>query len=366
MNFSKLSNTYKNFYAPAFAIEVEGQDLLLEKVEVFGVTVNLPLEGAADFSFTVNNPFDHGVGEFRYLKNGLLDVGKNVVIKTGYGDRKGLKPVLTGLITGVDVSFPANGISQLSVKGYNNLHKLMKDQVSKNWGSDNPIKYSDIVREIAGKYRLDTAHVEDTREPHRQIKQDRESDYDFIKKKLAEKLGFEVFVLENSLYFRTPANEKRDVITTLEWGRTLISFSPQINLANQVSAVEVRGWNSTDQQPIIGRAQKGEESGRDRGRRSGGEAAAGSQGETARHFWRPVPNRREATDIAKSILDRLSKEFVTGNGECIGIPDILPGKNIELAGLGHKFSKVYYLEKVTHSVSSSGYKTTFSVKESTI
>jgi phage protein D len=364
MQFSNLSKNYHNFYAPAFVIEVQGKDLVKEAVEVFGVTVNLTLEGAADFSFTVNNPFKSG--DFVYLKNGLFNVGNDAVIKFGYGDRSRLTTLLVGLITAVDVSFPSNGISQLSIKGFDLLHKTMKEKISKNWGSDKPIKYSEIAKKIAGKHQLTTKKIEDTGEPHRQIKQDRESDYDFLKKKLAEKIGFEVFAFEKDLYFRPPANDKKDVITTVEWGKTLISFSPQINLGSQVSAVEVRGWDPAKQKPIVGKAKRGQERGRDRDRQSGGDAVKKSQGETTRHYWRPVPDKREAEDLAKSILDRLSEGFVTGNGECIGIPEILPGQNIELAGLGERFSKVYYLHKVTHAVSSSGYKTTFSVKENTI
>jgi phage protein D len=364
MKFSELSKNYHNFLAPAFVIEVQGKDLLKEAIEVFGVTVNLTLEGASDFSFTVNNPFKSG--DFEYLKKGLFTVGSDAVVKYGYGDHSRLTTLLVGLITEVEIRFPTNGISQLSIKGFDLSHKMMKEKISKNWGSDEPIKYSDIVKKIAGRYSLSTSKVEDTGEPHRQIKQDRESDYDFIKKKLAEKIGFEVFVFEKELYFRPPANDKKEEVTSLKWRRELFSFAPRISLENQIGAVEVRGWDPATQKPIIGKAERGQERGRDRGRQSGGEAVQASQGETTRHFWRPVPNQREADDLAKSILDRLSEGFVTGNGECIGLPEIQPGKNIELTGLGKMFSKIYYIEKATHTIGTSGYKTTFSVKENTI
>lgn len=365
MDFKTLQEKYQNFYAPTFLIEVNGADLLKEKVEIFSVTVNNTLEGAADFSFTVNNPRNPDGKDFRFLKKGaLLEVGKNITIKFGYGDRSGLVPLLVGLITAVDVSFPANGVSQLTVKGFDLSHKMMKKQHSKAWGSDRPITYSTIVNELAGReYKFNTANVVNTQEEHRHLKQDRESDYDFIKKKLAEKIDFEVFVRGNDFYFRPPADDKNAAVTTLEWGRSLISFSPEINTANQVSGVEVRGWDSRRQQAFVGRSRRGNERSRE-GNRQGGSERVGD--DDIRHMWRPVSSQREADDLARSAFNRLAEGFVKGNGECIGLPDLLPGMNIELAGLGKQFSKVYYVEKTTHTISSSGYKTTFGVKETTI
>lgn len=364
MEFSTLEKEYNHFYAPAFSIIVDGEDLLKQYVEVFGVTVNNTLEGADDFSFTVNNPFDVKAGEFKYIQNHLLDVNNKVEVKIGYGSN--LKSIMQGLITSVDLSFPANGVSQLTVKGYNNLHLMMKNKNNHNWGRDDqPGKFSDIAKELAGKYGLETKseNVVDTKEKPHQIKQHEESDYDFLKKKIAEKIGYELFVFLNDFFFRPPADNKNENITTLEWGKSLISFSPTLNTADQVSEIQVRGWDPNKQEAIVGKARKGDEHGRDSNRQSGGELVK----ESIRYFWKPGVNSKEGAEkIAKSILNKLSEGFVKGNGESIGLPDILPGKNIELAGLGQKFSKTYYIEKVTHSISTSGYKTTFSIKERTI
>ncbi len=376
MKFKELQKIYQNFYVPTFTIKVkekgqgDGKDLLKESVEVFGITVNNTLDGADDFSFTVNNPFDPDGDNFPYLQEGsLFDVGNEVEIKMGYVDKKRIKTLMVGMITSLDVSFPANGISTLSVKGFDFSHKMMKSKQSENWGSsDKPVKYSDIVKKLGtqNKYRLKVSNVVDTKEPHRQLKQDNESDYQFIKKKLAEKIGFEFFVFKNDLFFRPPANDNKEVVTNLNWGKSLISFKPQINITNQVSEVQVRGWDPGKQEAIIGKARKGEEHGRDGNRKSGGQKVEDSQGSVVSHYRRPVSSQKEAENIAKSILDKLAEGLVNGAAECIGIPDVLPGKNIELQGLGKKFSKTYYIEKTTHSISSSGYKTNFNIKENTI
>ena len=40
-------------------------------------------------------------------------------------------------------------------------------------------------------------------------------------------------------------------------------------------------------------------------------------------------------------------------------------ENIRLGGLGKDFSRTYYVEQATHTINTSGYKTTFRVKDTT-
>ena len=368
-----IEKRYNQFRAPAFSVQVgkAKKDLLEQNVEIFSVSVNSTLKGADDFSMTINNPFDLGANEFHHFKNDLfsLDKDNDIIIKMGYGDRTALPTVFSGIITSIDASFPSSGVSQLTIKGFDYSHKMMKGKHSDSWGSDtSPVKYSDVVKKIASKpqYHLSTTKIIDTKEQHHQIKQYEQTDFDFIQKKLANEIGFEVFVRGTDLYFRPRANTTSDMVAELTWGTTLVSFAPKLNTASQISEVQVRGWDPSAQKPIVGRARHGDESGRDRGRKSGGDAVAASQGDVVWYIWRPVRTPKEAEDIAKSVLERIALGFVTGNAESYGIPDIMPGKNIQLSGLGKTFSKAYYIEKVTHVIDTSGYKTTFDVMENTI
>ena len=61
------------------------------------------------------------------------------------------------------------------------------------------------------------------------------------------------------------------------WGRGLMSFSPEINLSEQVTEVEVYGWNVQTKKPIVGRARKGDEPGRDETRASGKPRSSGAE-----------------------------------------------------------------------------------------
>jgi phage protein D len=80
----------------------------------------------------------------------------------------------------------------------------------------------------------------------------------------------------------------------------------------------------------------------------------------------PVFSQQDADERAKAILKRRSEGFVGGRGETIGIPELKANVNVELDGLGKKFNTTFYVRQTTHTVDSSGYRTTFEIGDTTI
>jgi phage protein D len=76
-----------------------------------------------------------------------------------------------------------------------------------------------------------------------------------------------------------------------------------------------------------------------------------------------VFTQAEADQRAKAALNERAKQFLTGEGETIGLPEIRPDRNVELDNLGVPFSKTYYVQEATHKIDSNGYRTRFKVKE---
>ena len=113
---------------------------------------------------------------------------------------------------------------------------------------------------------------------------------------------------------------------------------------------------------------------------------------TGRASLRPTPEtpettpitRRDDTEISAAVRSRVEADaltcaglreranefitgkydFKTGKGEIIGLPDLRPGDNINLSGLGKRFSGVYYVSKVEHVLGAGGYSTQFEVRRS--
>ena len=363
----QLEQAHLNFYVPSYRILVNGNDLLRKLfLEITTVQVDNTLKGSDRFSFTVNSAFNFENREFRLSKDfplisDLFAFGNAVEISMGYQDNKDLPLMLRGKITAVQTSFPAGGLPQITVSGYDLTYCMTKGKKSRNW-SDKTDSY--IVSQIAQEYGL-TPKVEDTKVQHPKTEQSQESDSQFLEK-LAERNGYELYAFDRDLIFKPPAN-KEEAVVALEWGRGLLSFTPEINIAEQITKVEVRGWNVATKKEIVGTAGVGEEPGRDSGRRSGGEVlkqVCRDQGELKVRV--PVFSQQEAKRRAEAILKKRSELFVQGSGESIGLPEIRANTNIELTGLGKPFNKTYYVEQTTHTISTSGYRTTFKVKDTTI
>jgi phage protein D len=373
LNIRQIEHARKSFYAPSFNIKVSNESLVTSlKLEVTSVQVDSILDGADHFSFVINNAFNIGTREFvpagKKTLPDFFEFGAPVEISMGYGDRSTLDLMLTGIVTEVSTSFPSSGAPQLTVSGFDHSYCLTRGAQSDSWPNTTD---AEVVRQIANRYSL-TPKVEDTKAIHANIVMSQESPAVFLTR-LAARNGFEWFVINTDLFFRSPSNDERGAIE-LKWGEGLVSFSPEIKLAEQVSQVEVYGWNVQKKEKIVGRARKGDEPGRDQVRASSKKRLSGAEylqnvcrdkASTLR-VREPVFSQQEADQRAKAILKRRAEGFVGGQGESIGIPELKADTNITLLGLGDMFSTTFYVSRATHTVNASGYRTSFSVKDTTI
>jgi phage protein D len=365
MELATLARSYGDFYAPSYAVRVGRDDLMRDLlVAVSQVEVDMVLGAASRFSFTVSNSYSHKLQAFQTGRGAdvlsLLAFGAEVDVYMGYGDAKSTPKAVSGMITEITTNFPDGASPELAVAGYDHGFALTMGKNSRTWSK---AKDSDAAHEIASFNNL-AAKIETTSEQHPQIEQNQESDWEFLKK-LADRNHFELYVDENrSLHFGKP-NDKATAVVKLAYGEGLLSFKPSANLAGQISKVEVYGWDRKTKKAIVGKASTGEESGLT-GKSAGQYLNAFVRDPTKQPTLRlrqPVFSQSEANQRAKAALNERAKEFLTGEGEAIGLPDVRPDRNVELAKLGDRFSKTYYIQQATHKIDSNGYRTRFKVKE---
>jgi phage protein D len=367
MDLAALSNRDGAFYVPAFVVKVDGRSLVDEHfIGVSQVDVDLSLGAAGRFSFTVVDTYNMEQRKFLSAQGSpVLDVlkfGAAVTIGIGYGDRASLVPIMSGLITEITTSFSQDGSPELAIAGYDHLFGLTLGKVSKSWKKASD---SDVVSKLAKQNNLAT-DIEPTKEKHDQIEQNQESDFEFLKK-LADRNHYEFYVDASKTLRFGPPRDKQDGVVILRWGEGLLSFKPEANLATQVSAVEVYGWNEDTKEAIVGRAEAGEETGHDPRRKSGGETLGDALfKKPVLQIRQPVFTQSEAKARAKEILNDKAKQFLTGEAECVGLTDLRPDRNVKLENLGIPFSKTYYIQQTTHKVDGSGYRTKVKVKETTL
>lgn len=365
MELATYAKSYGDFYAPAYAVRLGRDDLVRDLLMgVSQVEVDMVLGAASRFTFTVANAYSHKLRAFKTGRGDdvlpLLTFGAEIEVCLGYGDAKSTPLAVSGMITEITTSFPDAGSPELVVAGYDHGFPLTIGKNSRTWKN---ARDSEAAHEIASFNNL-KATIETTKEKHAQIEQNQESDWEFLKK-LAERNHFELFVDERRVLHFAPPNDRATAIVRLSYGEGLVSFKPEANLAGQISRVEVYGWDRKTKKPIIGRASAGEESGlsgKSAGQRLDAFVREPAKRPTLR-LRQPVFTQSEADQRAKAALNERAKQFLTGEGEAIGLPDIRPDRNVELDKLGAPFSKTYYIQQATHKIDASGYRTRFKVKE---
>jgi len=357
-----------DLYAPIFSIKIGGKPQPELKNAVISLEVDENLESANMFTLNINEGLDIKTQKFKWLDSKLLDPEgeEDVEIYMGYATRaeKFKEPLITGKITALNPSFPSTGTPTLSVQGYDHSFCLQKSVVKAKRTFDKEKDYGDVAKKIASEHKLGVGEIDKTITPCEKITQNPgESDYKFLKR-LADRLGYEFFLRNKKLYFREPRDYQEKVMT-LRWGRELISFNPRLSTAKVVSKVTVKGHNQKNPaKPITGIATL-----KDIGfKEPKAKSAAGSvktclkkEVETSEHGF-PVCNEEDAKALAKALLIKANNSLIEGSCECIGIPELRPGTNVQIEGIGKRFSGKYYLKSVKHSIGDSGYTISFDVR----
>jgi len=363
MELAAVSNNYNHFYVPAFSIRLGGKDLVRDLgIGVSQVEIDRSLSAAGRFSFTVVNSYVHKKQAFLDAFGGMvLDVltfGAHVEVALGYRDQERLPVLLAGMITEISTGFSENGSPELSVAGYDHAFPMTLGKRSQSWSGATD---SDTVRKLASHHNLETDVADTKKQP--QIEQNQESDIEFLKK-IAQRNHFEFYVDEKKRLRFGPPRDRDAGVVELKWGQGLMSFKPEANLAAQVSEVHVYGWDEKRKEVIVGKAIAGQESGKEPRAKSGGEILKAAVGKPAILEVRlPVYDAAEAKQRAQAILNDHAKQYLTGEAECVGLPTLLPDRNVTFLNLGEKFSKTYYIQQSVHKVDSSGYRTRLKVKE---
>jgi phage protein D len=333
-------------------------------VAVCQVEVDMVLGAASRFSFTTTDCYSHKLHVFRTGDGQdllqLLSFGTEVEVCLGYGDARSTKPLVSGMITEITTNFPEGSSPELTVAGFDHGFALTIGKNSRTWSG---ALDSTAAQTIASENNLQ-GKIELTSETHAQIEQNQESDWEFLKK-LADRNHFELYVDERkALHFGKP-HDKAGAVVQLAYGEGLLSFKPEANLAGQISKVEVYGWNPKTKERFLGEASAGEESGLQG--KSAGEFLKGFVHDLKKQptlrIRQPVFSQAEAKQRAKSALSERAKQFLTGEGETVGLPELRPDRNVELTNLGKQFSKTYYIHQATHKIDAGGYRTRFKVKE---
>jgi len=357
-----------DYYAPDYKIEVEGQEIDPEsKGDVLDLKVTMDIANLTHFDMTVNNWDDKHLS-FKYSDTATFDLGNRVHVQMGYAGK--LLSMVQGLITSLTPRFPESGPPTLAIGGEDRMVKL-KERKPRDGEQKKFVNQTDseIVKVIATRNGL-IPKVQKTTEKHDIVVQKNQDDVSFLMER-AKRIDYDCFIGvdpdtgQDALYFQSPTDArdgKKVRVYVFEWGKSLINFNPTISLNKQVGKVTVKGWDPNTKKIIQYTA--GPSDLPTSGGGENGPSAIQSRFQDREDVVvdQPVTSQQEAKALAQALLRERAYSYITANGQVIGLPDLRPGDNIEVQGLGKRFSGMYYVTKVEHALGSSGYHTTFDVR----
>jgi phage protein D len=282
-----------------------------------------------------------------------LQLGKDLEIKVAATGDRATTRIFKGQIAAVEPEFTANGCI-ISIRAYDKAHKLNRARKTRTFQQ---MSAADMVSKIAGENGL-SANVTATNVVHEFFQQSNETDWDFAWR-LALMHDYEVVVDDTSLEFR-PANEGSGAAVALKWQDTLISFRPRMSGVQQPQTVNVRAWDPKGKTVVTGSATNGTTTSTAGVTRAS--VANDLGGGTTAVTDRVAVNPGEANAIAKSTLNRMSDAFYEADGVAFGSPKIKAGAQVQVSGVGQKFSGTFTVTSSTHSYrGTTGYQTSFQI-----
>jgi len=168
------------------------------------------------------------------------------------------------------------------------------------------------------------------------------------------------------VYRRRKHQEEKAVVISREDDG--LEFHLSLSTMQQVSAVEVRGWDEMDKKVVVGKARTSDETAKMGGHEGGLQTATDAFGQvTAAGVLDPPASQAEADQAAKAALQKRALAYVTAEAQCIGRTDVRASLVAQIDGLGKRFSGLYYVVSTRHSYArNSGYRTEFVARRSAV
>lgn len=347
---------YVDSLTPSFRLRINEQDLpAAAEADLIAVSVSEEVNTTGTFAVTLLC-WDGAKMEVKWIDDDLFKEGNVVEIQMGYADN--LKTLFKGEITGLEPEFSNDEPPVLTVLGYDRGHRIMRKRKT---GSFINMKDSDIVSQIAGNNGL-KPDVTDTKVSMAYVLQHNQTDLEFLRQR-ANRIGYEVGVSDQTLYFRPRQNNGKEILT-LSREVELLEFYPRLSTIGQLENVSVQGWDPKKKLAVFAGSQ-GDGASLVSAQVTGPvmvrKAFPGNSGGVSTHL--AIGSQAEADQLANGWFKEMSLQYVVGDGVTIGLPELRAGKLINIKGLGKRFSGRYYVTGTEHSYKPNrGYRTAFSVR----
>jgi phage protein D len=397
----------RDFYVPAFDIKIEGKELSAATArDIVEVRYEDSLDKIDKMELTVNN-WDADRCDFKYTgsKKGGLDENARLFLPEqvvelfmGYykplaaGASKDDRPeplrlMLAGKISTVAPTFPTAGQPTVKISGQSVLSKLVAKQETHHYepkmfkaaGQPESMKVSMIAQKVGKRgnlkignmvleVRIDKAAMND--EPElKYLLQNNQYDIVFLLQ-LAHRQGYNLLLKkevvddkEQYYLFFGPAGADAHTAYTLEWGKSLVQFSPTLKTAQQVMEVTVCGWDAAGKKAIKVKVDRTMlPNSPYKNKKDLEKLEEGFKEKKEVIVDKPFENEKQAREYALAQLSDIAGRMVTAHGSTLGTPDLRAGSQIRVLGLGDMFDGKYTVTGTSHVIGANGYVTEFDAR----
>ncbi len=289
---------------------------------------------------------DASSGTFEISNSEYFVPGKEIEIQLGYRSQN--NTVFKGIITHHSISVRRNN-SMLIVECRDKAVKMTSGKKSKYFTDQ---KDSDIMETLISSYRL-SKDIEATIPDLKEVVQFDATDWDFLLCR-AEANGQVVMVEDGKVKIAKPATGNEAVVN-VTYGSTLIELDAMIDARIQSEGINTRSWSAADQEVTTADAR--EPGFANNGNLTTNDLSAVIGGGAHENVHGGALSQPELQAWADGLIikERLAK--TRGRVKFQGFADAMPGKLIEIIGIGERFEGKMYISGVRHSVSGGNWET---------
>lgn len=345
--FSSLKKKYYDFQAPTVEISISGTKMVAsEDVDISELEVELTSGyEASGCVFVLQNVYEDEQTDFKKYVD-KIQLGEVVEVFIGYVR---VESVFKGYINRIEYLYGVEDdlyeirVECMDVKGL--LMKTRRMEFFTQKSADAVVNA--ILGEQPVSSYLSGKEIESCSEEEVPLRSHMMTDYDLIVEQ-ASKQGFEFFILQGKAYFR-PRQKVTSTLIKLSMEDGLINARFSISAQELVKKIEVRSIDENNGEQIKGEAVLS------------GNFGKGSKkllGESRQVFYEPgVKDANEAKARAAARMNAIAGQFGELELECIGIPELAPGRFIEIEKLSSQANRKYYVNYVRHVIDEDGFKT---------
>ncbi len=380
LQLDDLYKKYEGFYYPEAKVYLGGADPEEDKkvrVKIGDYSVDLTSDYKANIAaFSIYYAYNPQTGAFKTkdLKKYIM-MGLDVRILMGHA--ASVTEVFRGYISGVEFSYSDayQGDAVIRVTAMDIKGIMMANNSSKRLKAN---YYSDAVKEILNGPPYDSLQndsiitsitVTDTPDkppgggngqpPDNRIEMVAESDYEFVVK-AAKKFNYEFFTVGGNIAFRK-AKANTQVLMDIVPSGMIHSYDVGYDITGVVGDVKVRTLD-------IGKASKIEVKKKNANKFSlGGKAKPLVSGRSYVYIDSAIETQTDADNRAAYLLEEISYRLGSLTMILNGMPELVPGRFVELKGFGDAVSNKFYITDVSHEYEMEGrFVTTIVGKASTL